>query len=55
MSGAILAAKRKESGRQVRDTVRRIREALLGTGARLDREAWRARSIHPVKAVLVQV
>ncbi|MBV1686368.1 DNA translocase FtsK [Novosphingobium sp. G106] len=43
VSAGILSAKRKESERQVRDTVRRIREALLGSGDRLDREAWRSR------------
>lgn len=43
VSAGILASKRKESERQVRDTVRRIREALLGSGERLDREAWRSR------------
>lgn len=43
VSAGILSSKRKESERQVRDTVRRVREALLGTGERLDREAWRSR------------
>jgi S-DNA-T family DNA segregation ATPase FtsK/SpoIIIE len=43
VSAALLPLKRKESERQVRDTVRRIREALLGSGERLDREAWRSR------------
>ncbi len=43
VSAAILPVKRKDSEKQVRDTVRRIREALLGTGDRLDRDAWRAR------------
>jgi S-DNA-T family DNA segregation ATPase FtsK/SpoIIIE len=43
VSAGILASKRKESEKQVRDTVRRIRDALLGTGDRLDREAWRSR------------
>ena len=43
VSAGILSSKRKESERQVRDTVRRIREALLGSGERLDREAWRSR------------
>lgn len=43
VSAGILATKRKESARQVRDTVKRIREALLGVGERLDREAWRSR------------
>ncbi len=43
VSAGILASKRKESERQVRDTVRRVREALLGSGERLDREAWRSR------------
>ncbi|MFC0589605.1 FtsK/SpoIIIE domain-containing protein [Novosphingobium aquiterrae] len=43
VSAGILGTKRKESARQVRDTVKRIREALLGEGERLDREAWRSR------------
>lgn len=43
VSAGILASKRKESEKQVRDTVRRIRDALLETGDRLDREAWRSR------------
>jgi S-DNA-T family DNA segregation ATPase FtsK/SpoIIIE len=43
VSAGILAAKQQESAKQVRDTVRRVREALLGTGERLDRDAWRSR------------
>ena len=43
VSAGILSSKKKESERQVRDTVRRVREALLGGGERLDREAWRSR------------
>lgn len=43
VTAGILSAKRKESEKQVRDTVRRVREALLGSGRRLDRDAWRSR------------
>jgi S-DNA-T family DNA segregation ATPase FtsK/SpoIIIE len=39
----ILPTKRKESEKQLRDTVKRIREALLGEGDRLDRESWLSR------------
>ncbi len=39
----ILAEKRKESQKQLRDTVRRIEHALFGRPDRLDREVWLAR------------
>ena len=38
-----LSKKRKESQKQLRDTVRRINEALFGNPDRLDRELWLAR------------
>lgn len=38
-----LAEKRKESQKQLRDTVHRIEEALFGHPERLDRELWLAR------------
>lgn len=38
-----LAAKRKESQKQLRDTLRRISDAVFGNPARLDRELWLAR------------
>lgn len=38
-----LAAKRKESQKQLRDTLRRIEDALFGEPRRLDRESWLAR------------
>lgn len=38
-----LAPKKKESQKQLRDTVRRIHEALFGNPDRLDRELWLAR------------
>lgn len=38
-----LAPKKKESQKQLRDTVRRIYEALFGNPDRLDRELWLAR------------
>ncbi len=40
---ANLAKKKKESQKQLRDTVRRINEALFGNPDRLDRELWLAR------------
>lgn len=40
---ANLAKKKKESQKQLRDTVRRIHEALFGNPDRLDRELWLAR------------
>ncbi len=40
---ASLSVKRKESQKQLRDTVRRIYEALFGNPDRLDRELWLAR------------
>jgi S-DNA-T family DNA segregation ATPase FtsK/SpoIIIE len=40
---ASLAAKRKESQKQLRDTVRRIGDALFGNPKRLDRELWLSR------------
>src|SRR5262249_457955 len=38
-----LAESRRESQRQLRDTVRRIRDALFGSPERLDRELWLSR------------
>lgn len=38
-----LGAKRKESQKQVRDTVNRINEAVFGSPERLDRDLWLAR------------
>lgn len=38
-----LTAKRRESQKQLRDTLRRIGEALFGNPERLDRELWLAR------------
>ncbi|MER8513737.1 FtsK/SpoIIIE domain-containing protein [Mesorhizobium sp. M1060] len=43
VGSTILPAKRKESEKQLRDTVKRIREALLGEGNRLDRDSWLSR------------
>ncbi len=40
---ANLSAKRKESQKQLRDTVRRINDALFGNPRRLDRELWLSR------------
>ncbi|QEG02393.1 FtsK-like domain-containing protein [Stieleria maiorica] len=40
---ANLAPKKKESQKQLRDTVRRVHEALFGNPDRLDRELWLAR------------
>lgn len=40
---ASLSAKRKESQKQLRDTVRRINDALFGNPKRLDRELWLSR------------
>lgn len=40
---ANLAAKRKESQKQLRDTMRRIAEAIFGNPKRLDRDSWLAR------------
>ncbi|MBI4657423.1 MAG: DNA translocase FtsK, partial [Verrucomicrobia bacterium] len=40
---ANLAAKRKESQKQLRDTMRRINEAIFGDPTRLDRELWLSR------------
>ena len=42
VEASLLAAKKKESGKQLRDTVRRIRDALGGE-ARLDRGSWLSR------------
>ncbi len=38
-----LAAKRKESQKQLRDTVRRIHDAIFGDPKRLDRDLWLSR------------
>jgi S-DNA-T family DNA segregation ATPase FtsK/SpoIIIE len=43
IDAANLAAKRKESQKQLRDTVRRINDALFGNPKRLDRELWLSR------------
>lgn len=40
---ASLSAKRKESQKQLRDTVKRINEAVFGAPERLDRDLWLAR------------
>jgi len=40
---ASLASKRRESQKQLRDTMRRVREALFGSPERLDRDLWLAR------------
>jgi DNA segregation ATPase FtsK/SpoIIIE, S-DNA-T family len=40
---ANLSAKRKESQKQLRDTVKRINEAVFGAPERLDRDLWLAR------------
>ena len=38
-----LAAKRKESQKQLRDTIRRLNDAIFGDSERLERESWLAR------------
>jgi S-DNA-T family DNA segregation ATPase FtsK/SpoIIIE len=43
IDAANLAPKRKESQKQLRDTVRRIDDALFGNPKRLDRELWLSR------------
>lgn len=43
VGATLLPVKRKESAKQLRDTVKRVREALLGEGTRLDRESWLSR------------
>jgi S-DNA-T family DNA segregation ATPase FtsK/SpoIIIE len=43
IDAASLAAKRKESQKQLRDTVRRIADALFGNPKRLDRGLWLSR------------
>jgi DNA segregation ATPase FtsK/SpoIIIE, S-DNA-T family len=43
IDSAAVAAKRKESQKQLRDTVKRIHEAVFGSPERLDRELWLAR------------
>lgn len=43
IDAANLAAKRKESQKQLRDTVNRVEQALFGDPKRLDRELWLAR------------
>lgn len=43
IDAANLAAKRKESQKQLRDTVKRINEAVFGNPERLDRSLWLAR------------
>src|SRR5947199_7990898 len=40
---ANLSTKRKESQKQLRDTVRRVNEAVFGAPERLDRDLWLAR------------
>lgn len=40
---ASLSAKRKESQKQLRDTVRRIHDAIFGAPQRLDRDLWLSR------------
>ena len=43
IDGSSLAAKRKESAKQLLDTMRRIASGAIGTPARLDRAVWLAR------------
>ncbi len=43
IAAASLAAKRKESQKQLRDTVRRINDAIFGDPKRLDRDLWLSR------------
>jgi S-DNA-T family DNA segregation ATPase FtsK/SpoIIIE len=43
IDAANLATKRKESQKQLRDTVRRINDAVFGDPKRLDRELWLSR------------
>ncbi len=43
IDAANLSAKRKESQKQLRDTVKRIMDALFGDPERLDRDLWLAR------------
>ena len=43
IDAANLATKRKESQKQLRDTVRRINDAIFGDKKRLDRDLWMAR------------
>ena len=43
IDAANLAAKRKESQKQLRDTVRRINDAIFGDPKRLDRDLWLSR------------
>jgi len=43
IDAANLAAKRKESHKQLRDTLRRVAGAVIDAPARLDRDVWRAR------------
>ena len=43
IDAAALAAKRKESQKQLRDTIRRMADAVAGAPARLDRDVWLAR------------
>ena len=38
-----LAAKRKDSQKQLRDTMRRLNDAIFGDSERLERESWLAR------------
>ena len=43
IDAASLASKRKESQKQLRDTVRRINDAIFGDPKRLDRDLWLSR------------
>ena len=43
IDAASVAAKRKESQKQLRDTVRRINDAIFGDPKRLDRDLWLSR------------
>jgi DNA segregation ATPase FtsK/SpoIIIE, S-DNA-T family len=43
IDAASLSAKRKESQKQLRDTVRRINDAIFGDPKRLDRDLWLSR------------
>ena len=43
IDSSAVAAKRKESQKQLRDTMKRVYEAVFGSPQRLDRELWLAR------------
>jgi S-DNA-T family DNA segregation ATPase FtsK/SpoIIIE len=43
VDAASVATKRRESQKQLRDTVRRINDAIFGDSKRLDRDLWLSR------------